>query len=445
MSFSEKFVGWAHYLLPSPFSIAVIITLFSILLALLLTEPIVDGPIHLLQVLGHWEDGFFSLLSFTMQMILILVLGHVLALSKPINLLIDRSLSFCNNTASAAFLVTLFTVIMALFNWGLGLIFGAIFARKIGENMKKRGIAINYPLIGAAAYSGLMVWHGGLSGSAPADVAGKNHQLVDQIGVLSNSATIFSTMNSVVSVVLLIVLPCLMYFLGKRALVADYTVPSDPILLDSEEKIQGADRIDYSSIVCYLLSALFFVVIAMNLNEMGIRNFFTLNNIIWSLFAFGFLFHGNFKRFIVASERAIGGSTGILIQFPLYAGIIGIMKGTGLLALFSDAFVSISTATTFPFFAFLSAGLVNVFVPSGGGQWAVQGPIIVTAAQELGVPISKAIMALVYGDQLTNMLQPFWALPLLGITGLKAKEILPYTFILFLAGLVIFSLALAVF
>ena len=106
--------------------------------------------------------------------------------------------------------------------------------------------------------------------------------------------------------------------------------------------------------------------------------------------------------------------------------------------IFYHFFVSISNETTFPIFTFISAGLVNIFVPSGGGQWAVQGPIIVDAATQLGVSIPKSVMALAYGDQLTNMLQPFWALPLLGITGLKAKEILPYTLILLLAGIVIF-------
>ena len=111
----------------------------------------------------------------------------------------------------------------------------------------------------------------------------------------------------------------------------------------------------------------------------------------------------------------------------------------------SDFFVSISNETTFPVFTFISAGIVNFFVPSGGGQWAIQGPLIVKAATELNIPLSKAIMALAYGDQLTNMVQPFWALPLLGITQLKAKQLLPYTFILLVVGAVVFSIGLLLF
>ena len=147
----------------------------------------------------------------------------------------------------------------------------------------------------------------------------------------------------------------------------------------------------------------------------------------------------------MAINDAIGGASGILIQFPLYFGIMGIMNSSGLVQVFSDFFVSISNEVTFPVYTFFSAGIVNVFVPSGGGQWGVQGPIIVQAAMDLGVSLPKSIMALAYGDQLTNMLQPFWALPLLGITGLKARAILPYTVALMCVGAVIFVTMLLLF
>ena len=124
---------------------------------------------------------------------------------------------------------------------------------------------------------------------------------------------------------------------------------------------------------------------------------------------------------------------------------MGIMNHSGMIDIMSNFFVSISNETSFPIFTFISASIVNVFVPSGGGQWAVQGPIIIEAANQLNISIPKSVMALAYGDQLTNMLQPFWALPLLGITGLKAKEILPYTLILMISGGVIFITGLLIF
>ena len=159
----------------------------------------------------------------------------------------------------------------------------------------------------------------------------------------------------------------------------------------------------------------------------------------------GIILHKNFQSFLSALKIAVGGASGILIQFPLYFGIMGIMRDSGLIILLSDFFISISTETTLPIFTFLSAGFVNIFVPSGGGQWAIQGPIIIEAALNLGVPLKKVVMALAYGDQLTNMLQPFWALPLLAITGLKAKDILPYSLIIMVLGAIIFIGSLIVF
>ena len=157
------------------------------------------------------------------------------------------------------------------------------------------------------------------------------------------------------------------------------------------------------------------------------------------------ILHRSIIDFLKAIDSAIGGASGILIQFPLYFGIMGIMSHSGLVTVFSDFFVGISNETTFPVFTFISAGIVNIFVPSGGGQWGVQGPIILNAATELGVSVPKSIMALAYGDQLTNMLQPFWALPLLGITGLKAKQILPYTLVLMCVGILIYVSVLLLF
>ena len=172
---------------------------------------------------------------------------------------------------------------------------------------------------------------------------------------------------------------------------------------------------------------------------------FNLDFINFFLFGLAFLFLGNIKALENAVGEASFSAAGILIQFPLYAGIMGIMKYSGLGAFISQGFVEISTATTLPIYTLLSAGLVNIFVPSGGGQWVVQGPIITEAAETLGVSIPKTVMALAYGDQLTNMLQPFWALPLLGITKLKAKDILPYSGLVMLVGLTIFITVLLIF
>jgi short-chain fatty acids transporter len=202
--------------LPTPFTIAVLLTLFTFMLALIFTEPSGEQN-HLLQILSFWEQGVWHspLLVFAFQMMLMLVLGHTLALSKPVENIITKGVKLCKNTSSAAAIITFSTILVSLLNWGLGLIFGAIFARKFGEYAHAQNIKINYALIGAAGYSGLMVWHGGISGSAPLKIAEEGHFLSSKIGVISQSETVFSTMNISLSVVLLFILPLIMFYLGK--------------------------------------------------------------------------------------------------------------------------------------------------------------------------------------------------------------------------------------
>ncbi|NDB04124.1 MAG: short-chain fatty acid transporter, partial [Flavobacteriaceae bacterium] len=236
-------------------------------------------------------------------------------------------------------------------------------------------------------------------------------------------------------------------WLGGRVKGADYQLEDSPKTPDHPEILTGAERLDHSRILASFFALVILgavLVKAFYLND-RLLAIFTPNNINFLLLGLALLLHRSFARFLKAMEEAIGGVSGILLQFPLYFGIMGIMNSSGLVEMMSTFFVSVSNDFSFPIFTFISAGIVNIFVPSGGGQWAVQGPIIVQSAMELGIPLNKCIMALAYGDQVTNMLQPFWALPLLGITGLKAKEIVPYTLLLFLLGSGIFLLSLALF
>jgi len=436
--------------IPSPFSIALLLTIITILLAIVLTQrPENSGSAHVLTILDYWQMGFWELLSFTMQMALILVLGHALALSPLFEQLTTMLTRYCNTTSKAAMLVSLFAILMSFLNWGLSLVFGAIFARKVAEAAQREGRQLNYPLIGAAGYVGMMCWHGGFSGSAPLTVSGTDHFLHAQIGQIPISETILSPLNLVTSLTLLVIIPSAFYFIGRR-------VNEQPISLPIATKheanlfrqLSGIERLDSSKLfgagfgllICFLAIRKILITPA----DAGL-GFIDLNYINFFLFGLALLFHGSVIEFMNALGKAIQGALGIIIQFPLYAGIMGIMNYSGLGAVISQGFIDISTATTLPIFTMLSGGLVNIFVPSGGGQWAVQGPIVTEAAQYLSVSTPKIVMALAYGDQLTNMLQPFWALPLLGITKLKAKDILPYSAIMLLVGLLIFSLTLMIF
>ncbi|MDC3253245.1 TIGR00366 family protein [Crocinitomicaceae bacterium] len=449
--------------LPSPFSIALLLSVVTFILAWITTESDSVGWSRGIELFNFWQQGLWEtkLLAFAVQMMLMLVLGHVLALTKPIDRFISYATRYCTNTANSALIVTFLTLCMSLFNWGLGLIFGAILARKVGEHAARKGLDLNYSIIGAAGYSGLMVWHGGISGTASIMAAEDSYitnmmegivdsdQLSQFPSSVSMSDTIFGTMNVVTIGVLLIVLPLCMYWFGKRSRKTTSLprIPERPALF-TESPAQGAERIDRS-----LVFALFFGIVLLGYSfyvalvgfyEKGL-GFITPNFINLILLGLCFTLHGSIKSFLNAVDQSIGGTSGILIQFPLYFGIMGIMKHSGMVQDMANYFSEISSDLTFPIYTFFSSGIVNIFVPSGGGQWAIQGPVIINAASELGVSIPKAIMALSYGDQLTNMLQPFWALPLLGITGLRANAILPYTLALMGVGALIFVGVLILF
>jgi len=464
MSLSEKFERFYKRFLPSPFSIAIGLTTLAFIMALIFTKPENTGfGSYTLTLFGKWEatlwDDSRSGLYFAFQMMLMLLLGHVIALSAPVDRLINKLISPCTNTSNTALVVAISTLLVSFFNWGLGLVFGAILARKAGEKFYREKRSLNYPLIGAAAYSGLMVWHGGLSGSAPikANESGSLHDLISGTDGLNTfnipdsvplNETLFSSMNITVSLLVLLILPTLLYIIGKKK--TNFTnLPQPPEKL-MIEKIQpiGVERLEHSRIVSLsigLILVFYAFYKAVLLPENFSLRFLTPNFINFSLLALSLCFHTSIVQFLKAADQAITGTTGILLQFPLYFGIMGLLSGSGLIHEITSGITQISNSFSYPIITFFSAGAINVFIPSGGGQWAIQGPILISSAHQLNVPLGKAIMALAYGDQLTNMIQPFWALPLLGITGLQAKSILPYSFLVMLAGVFIFLIGLLLF
>ncbi|MBK42705.1 MAG: short-chain fatty acid transporter [Flavobacteriaceae bacterium] len=437
--------------IPSSFSIAVVLTLISFIGAFCLTNESGESK-YLIQILSYWEKGVWdsSLLVFAYQMILILILGHIIVLSPTIENLISSLTKKIKTSSQALAILSVATMLLAFFNWGMGLIFGAIFARKIGEHCEKNKIKINYALVGAAGYIGLMVWHGGISGSAPIKAAENKHVKDLFKGVdndkfiellpenISFSDTILSNSNLITFGITLVIVPIVFWLLNK------YLSPTKPkfnnisineVKANNENEIVKVDSSKTVGIIFGIFVIIsFFVSYGHDIKSLRI----TPNALNLFMFGLAIILHKNFVSFLSALKTAIGGASGILIQFPLYFGIMGIMKYSGLINVLSDFFISISSQTTLPIFTFFSAAIVNIFVPSGGGQWVIQGPIIIEAAMNLGVPIEKVIMSLAYGDQLTNMLQPFWALPLLAITGLKANEILPFTLIVMCVGGFIF-------
>ena len=424
--------------LPSPFVFSIVLTLIAFAVGLAITGQ------DMIAMAGHWGNGLWSLHSFAMQMALILVTGYAFASAPFIQRLLDNLASRVHSPTTAIIVSTLVGLVGSWINWGFGLIIGAIFAKALARKVAN----VDYPLLVAAAYSGFVIWHGGFSGSIPLTLSSGGDTLLTLSGntmteAVPLSQTVFAGYNMLLVGLLIVILPLVNRFMHpKNPTVIDPKLIKEEIYV-APQRDTPAQKLDDSRIIAVILLAL---ALMYYISEFGSNGFNLGLNIVIGLFLFiGLLSHGTLERYYRAVHSGIGGITGIVLLFPFYGGIMGIMTGANVDGIsistqVTEFFVNSASADSFPIFAFLSAGLVNVFVPSGGGQFAVQGPVMIPAGIELGVSPAITAMAIAWGDAWTNMIQPFWALPLLGIAGLDARAIMGYCLIvLAVSGAIIMS------
>jgi len=424
---------------PDPFVLALGLTILTAVLAVLFVMNGQDArPDEVTAALeAWWNGGIWTFLKFGMQMCLILVTGFALASSRPVRWCIERIATIPRDTGSAAALVALVAMSAGLFNWGLGLIVGALLASTCAEFLGRRGVRVHYPLICAAGYTGMLTWHGGLSGSAPLKMTKPEEmagilppEVIVSLGLESVplQATILSNLNLFVTTGMLVLVPLTLFLLAPRkdgdiVTASDLKVRrNDPV----EDTEPGGDGIVAIVLNCLVAGGLLLGMVVYLMQEGGLGRLGP-NEVNATMLGLGMLFHGSPGRYLRAVEKAARGCAGIILQFPFYAGIMALLAASGLAVWLAETTSRNATETTLPIMTFLSAGVVNFFVPSGGGQWGIQGPIALEAGAAAGVPASKMIMSVAYGDELTNMLQPFWAIPLLAITGIKARDIVGYT------------------
>jgi short-chain fatty acids transporter len=423
--------------LPDAFIFALILTFLTMILAVVFTS---EGPGD---VATHWGRGFWFVLAFSMQASLVLLTGWAFADSPPIKRVLRRIAQIPQTQYQALLATAIIGQLFGLFHWGVVLIAGAIFAREVGIAMEEKGVEVHYPLLVATGYAGLLPWHQGLSASAPLLIATPEHFLAGEIGVIPISQTIFSLANLVivagVVLITIIVMPLMAPEKDNVITVPQETLRSTERLAadgGTSQARQDESRVKTllldSQVFCIGLGFIIWAYLGYLFATTDFLSAFNLNIIIAAVFGLGFFFHRTLRSSIDVFRDAIEGASQIIIQFQFYGGIMGIMAWSGLAALIARTAATLANETTWYLAAFLASGTVNFFVPSGGGQWTVTGEVLVNAAQNIpGAEINMTIVAFAMGDQWTNMIQPFWALPALGIAGLSIRDMMGYVAVLF--------------
>ena len=434
---SKPFVVFVERYYPDPFVFLIVLTGVAFVLAISLTGSSASDAIV------AWGEGLSGLLAFMAQIALTLLTAHALAHTDAVRRALAALARLPTSITACYALVVVISCTASLLAWSFGLVAGALIAKAVAEQARLRGLAVHYPLLVAGAYCGLGIWHMGYSGSAPLFVATPGHAMESYTGVLAVSETLFSHWNliGIVTTIAALASICPMLHPQRAVRGLDEEQNERNDRGDSEEKknasntlseLTPAMRIDGQRGLTLAFGALLLVYLATYFAREGFA--LNLNIVNWTFLTLGLLLARSpvhYVELILDAGKTVGA---VFIQYPFYAGIMGLMTGTGLVQVMALGFTEIATAQTLGFWAFLAGGLVNLFIPSGGGQWAVQGPVFLEAAKTLGTDPSVIVMGIAYGDQWTNLIQPFWTIPLLAIAGLHMRDIMGYCFVLFLVA-----------
>jgi len=433
----KAFSNFVLKYLPDALSLAIILTIITYVMGLIFTD---STPF---QMFNYWGEGLLSLYTFTMQQVMILLVGYAMALSDPIQKALYRAARVPKTTGTAVMFVAAVSMVLNYINWGLGMMAAAILAKEIAKSNSK----IHFPILVAASFSGSLIR--GFSASIPLAIATAGHTTEELVGVVPVTQTLFAPYNVILTICLFI-LTIVMY----RAMVPkdDEVIPFKEIseaanLVEEVKDVDAKDtfskKLDSSQILKYTIGFAGLGYATYKMFSGGTFNV-DMNMVVLFFMFLGILLHKSLVAYKNAIIISVKTTANIMLNFPLYAGIMGMMKASGLSAVISAAFVSISTPETLPCITFLSAGFLNIFVPSGGGQWQIQGPIMLQAATELGANPAKVTMALAWGDAWTNQIQPFYALPTLAVAGLSLRDIMGYCMIFAIGVGVLFTVGFLV-
>ncbi len=452
----EKFTDIFQRNMPDAYVFALILTLITAILAFFWIE------VSVIKILESWYDGFWTLLEFGMQMVLLIITGYSIALSPLVNKGIDRLTNFVKTPTQVYFFSIVIGILLSMVSYGW-IVIAAVLARELALRVK----GVNYPFLIACVYFSNNSWVTGLSSSIPLLLNTENNYMIEA-GILTEtiptSYTLGSYLNIAMIVLYVVVTPLLMLILipkkGKLKEIGDMltskdtgeeqTIAQEAFDLKLPKKVLS-DLLNNSFILQFTVALLGLVYIIYHFATKGFS--LNLNIMIFIFLVLGLLLHKTPIRYSISMKRASTNVSGILFQFPFYAGIMGIMTYTGLGEQLAELIASLATIDTYPFFAYLLGGVVNFAIPSGGGEFAVIGPSVIEAVQNIAVGASpeemtaitsRASLSIAYGESLTNLLQPFYLLLVLPVMGagikIQARDVMGYLVVPFILYFVIQSL-----
>jgi short-chain fatty acids transporter len=441
------FTRWAERWFPDAYIFA------ALAVGLVGVAALANGaaPLAIAKAFG---DGFWTLIPFTMQMAFVAISGYVVASSPPVARLIQRLAGLPRTGRGAVAFVALLSMSASLLNWGLSLIFGGLLARALARRTE---LSMDYRAAGAAAYLGLgATWALGLSSSAAqlhANPASMPKSLLDITGVIPFTETIF-LWQSITLCAILFVLSVAIAWLSAPT--ADHAVTAEKLGVDVQlaepalpPRQRPSEWLEYSPAITLLVVGLSAAWLWQEFSlKSPLEAISGLNTYNFLFLALGLLLHWRPRSFLNAVSKAVPATTGVLIQFPLYAAITMILTkapgagGHTLSDQLAQAFVSLNTAGSFPTVMGAYSALLGLLLPSGGGKWLVEAPYVMKAAADLHVHLGWAIQVYNAAEALPNLINPFWMAPLVGILGIKARDIVGFTFLQLIvhAPLVLFLL-----
>jgi short-chain fatty acids transporter len=443
---SSRTNAWVEQWMPDAFIFALGGTLIVAVAAFAVDPAMRAAP---LKIVDAWGNGFWSLIRFTLQMAMMIVSGYVLATAPAVFRFIQRVAAMPRTGKGAVALVGLFSMLSSLLNWGFSVIFGAVLAREVARRLPKA----DYRALAAASCTGLgTVWAQGLSGSAALQMASAGSMppaLVKLVGVIPLTQTIFRWESALVVLVELVVVTCVWWLIapgpGRARSAAqlgiDLGASAAPALPPPERR---GERLEHSPLLILPVVAFGFVFLARSMiarssSFASVVTAFDFDTINLFLLMFGALLHWTPASLMRAVKDGTPAAAGVLLQYPFYAGIFGIMTGTQLSAAIAHVFVRVSSAALYPAMIFTYSAVLGVFVPSGGGKWVIEAPYVLESARLLNVSAGWMVVTYDFGEAVANLVQPFWMLPILGIMNLRARDIMGYTY---LVAIVLFPLAL---